>query len=196
VAQGWSLNPGRYVGVGARAPDEFVFVERLEELNEELEALKVEIDRRIGTGLETAEYDLPPGDGQRLAWLYQHGEVVARADHLVLAAPITPATQHLLNADRLARMKATAHIVNVGRGGLIDQDALLAELDKGRLWASLDVTDPEPLPAGHRLQGHPRCRITPHVSWSNPDINRRIMERLVENIRLLGAGEPLLGAID
>ena len=53
---------------------------------------------------------------------------MARADHLVLAAPITPATQHLLNAERLARMKATAHIVNVGRGGLIDQDALLAEL--------------------------------------------------------------------
>lgn len=122
-------------------------------------------------------------------------EVVARADHLVLAAPITAETQHLLNADRLARMKASAHIVNVGRGGLIDQDALLAELDRGRLWASLDVTDPEPLPPGHPLQGHKRCRITPHVSWSNPDINRRIMERLVENIRRLGAGEPLLGAI-
>ena len=122
-------------------------------------------------------------------------EVVARADHLVLAAPITPDTQHLLNADRLARMKPDAHIVNVGRGGLIDQDALLAELDKGRLWASLDVTDPEPLPPGHPLQGHHRCRITPHVSWSNPDINRRIMERLVENIRRLSAGEPLLGAL-
>jgi phosphoglycerate dehydrogenase-like enzyme len=122
-------------------------------------------------------------------------EVVARADHLVLAAPISPATQHLLNADRLARMKAQAHIVNVGRGGLIDQDALLAELDKGRLWASLDVTDPEPLPQGHPLIAHPRVRITPHISWSNPDINKAIMQRLVENIRRLGAGEPLLGAI-
>jgi len=122
-------------------------------------------------------------------------EVVARADHLVLAAPITPATQHLLNADRLARMKADAHIVNVGRGGLIDQEALLAELDKGRLWASLDVTDPEPLPDGHPLIGHPRARITPHISWSNPDINRAILERLAENIRRLGAGEPLLGEI-
>jgi phosphoglycerate dehydrogenase-like enzyme len=122
-------------------------------------------------------------------------EVVAKADHLVLAAPITAATQHLLNADRLARMKPTAHIVNVGRGGLIDQAALLAELNKGRLWASLDVTDPEPLPRGHPLQSHPRCRITPHVSWSNPDINRRILERLMENVRRLGAGEPLLGSI-
>lgn len=122
-------------------------------------------------------------------------EVVARADHLVLAAPITPATQQMLNADRLARMKADAHIVNVGRGGLIDQEALLAELDRGRLWASLDVTDPEPLPAGHRLIGHPRARITPHISWSNPDINKAIMMRLVENIRRLGAGEPLLGSV-
>ncbi len=122
-------------------------------------------------------------------------EVVARADHLVLAAPITPDTHNLLNAERLGRMKAEAHIVNVGRGGLIDQDALLAQLDQGRLWASLDVTEPEPLPAGHRLIGHPRAAITPHISWSNPDINRAIMQRLVENIRRLSAGEPLLGAI-
>ena len=122
-------------------------------------------------------------------------EVVAQADHLVLAAPITPATQHLLNAERLAKMKSDAHIINVGRGGLINQEALLAELDKGRLWASLDVTDPEPLPAGHKLIGHPRARITPHLSWSNPDINRAIMERLVQNIGRLTAGQPLLGAI-
>ncbi|MBU6165217.1 MAG: dihydrofolate reductase [Alphaproteobacteria bacterium] len=122
-------------------------------------------------------------------------DVVARADHLVLAAPITPATQHMINADRLAAMKADAHIVNVGRGGLIDQDALLAQLDQGRLWASLDVTDPEPLPPGHRLIGHPRVRITPHISWSNPDINRAIMQRLVENIGRLAAGQPLLGAV-
>ena len=122
-------------------------------------------------------------------------EVVAQADHLVLAAPITPATQHLLNAERLGRMKADGHIINVGRGGLIDQDALLAELDKGRLWASLDVTDPEPLPAGHPLIGHKRARITPHLSWSIPDINRAIMERPVHNIGCLAAGQPLLGAI-
>ena len=122
-------------------------------------------------------------------------EVVARADQLVLAAPITPATQHMLNGERLARMKADAHIVNVGRGGLIDQAALLAELGKGRLWASLDVTDPEPLPPGHPLLGHPRVRITPHISWSNPDINKAILQRLAENIRRLGAGEPLLGTV-
>jgi phosphoglycerate dehydrogenase-like enzyme len=121
--------------------------------------------------------------------------VVARADHLVLAAPITPATQHLLNAQRLARMQPHAHIVNVGRGGLIDQAALLQELDRGRLWASLDVTDPEPLPAGHPLIGHPRVRVTPHVSWSNPDINRAILMRLADNIARLAAGQPLLGQV-
>lgn len=122
-------------------------------------------------------------------------DVVARADHLVLAAPITPATQHLLNASRLAQMQPHAHIVNVGRGGLIDQDALLQELDRGRLWASLDVTDPEPLPAGHRLIGHPRVRVTPHVSWSNPDINRAILMRLADNIARLATGQPLLGQV-
>lgn len=122
-------------------------------------------------------------------------DVVARADHLVLAAPITPATRHLLNAAQLARMHAHAHIINVGRGGLIDQAALLAALDSGRLWASLDVTDPEPLPAGHPLIGHPRVRVTPHVSWSNPGINRAILLRLAENIARLAAGQPLLGQV-
>lgn len=122
-------------------------------------------------------------------------DVIGRADHLVIAAPIGADTQHLLNAERLGRMKAEAHIVNVARGGIIDQDALKAEFDKGRLWASLDVTDPEPLPPGHWLFGHPRARVTPHLSWSAPDISSRVFQRLGENIRRLAAGEELLGQV-
>lgn len=121
--------------------------------------------------------------------------LVKSADHLVIAAPISDATRHLLNATRLKAMKSDAHIVNIARGGIIDQEALLAELDAGRLWASLDVTDPEPLPAGHPLLGHARVRITPHISWSSPDTPRRIVERIATNIGRLQAGQPLLGQL-
>ena len=92
-------------------------------------------------------------------------------------------------------MKPQAHIINIARGAIIDDDALKCEFDKDRLWASLDVTDPEPLPAGHWLFGHPRARVTPHLSWSSSETMRRVFERLAENIRRLQAGEPLLAQI-
>jgi phosphoglycerate dehydrogenase-like enzyme len=122
-------------------------------------------------------------------------ELVARADHLVIAAPIGPETRGLLGAELLGRMKAEAHIVNVARGAIIDTAALKAQFDTERLWASLDVTDPEPLPPGHWLIGHPRARVTPHLSWSSSDTMRRVFERLADNIRRLQAGEVLLGAV-
>ncbi|OYU15714.1 MAG: dihydrofolate reductase [Alphaproteobacteria bacterium PA4] len=122
-------------------------------------------------------------------------ELVGRADHLVIAAPIGDSTRGLLGAELLGRMKADAHIVNIARGAIIDEAALKAEFDKERLWASLDVTDPEPLPDGHWLIGHPRARVTPHLSWSSPDTSRRVFERLATNIARLKAGEPLLGAV-
>ncbi len=122
-------------------------------------------------------------------------ELAARSDHLVIAAPIGDSTRGLIGAEFLGAMKAEAHIVNVARGAIIDDDALRAEFDKGRLWATLDVTEPEPLPAGHWLIGHPRARVTPHLSWSSSETPRRIFERLAENIRRFQAGEALLGAV-
>jgi phosphoglycerate dehydrogenase-like enzyme len=122
-------------------------------------------------------------------------ELAARADHLVIAAPIDDGTRGLVGAAFLAAMKPEAHIVNIARGAIIDDAALKAELDKGRLWASLDVTDPEPLPDGHWMIGHPRVRVTPHLSWSCPETSQRVFGRLIENIRRLQAGEPLLGLV-
>lgn len=121
--------------------------------------------------------------------------LAGRADHLVLVAPISDATRGIVGAEFLARMKAGAHLVNVARGPLVDEAALRAALDGGRLWASLDVTDPEPLPAGHWLLTHPRVRVTPHISWSSPDTTRRIVERLVGNLARLAAGEALVGTV-
>ena len=124
-------------------------------------------------------------------------EVLAAADHLVVAAPSTPATWQLLGAETLARVKPGIHLVNVSRGGLIDQAALLEALDDGRVArATLDVADPEPLPSGHPLYAHPRVRLSPHVSWSAPGALGRLLDSFVDNLRSYAAGEPLAGVVD
>lgn len=125
------------------------------------------------------------------------GELVAGADHLVLAAPATSETRHLIDEATLARVKPGLHLVNVARGELIDQDALRRALDDGRVGlASLDVAHPEPLPAGHWLYGHPRVRFSPHVSWSMPGAFDLLIEPFLENLRRFRSGEPLLHAVD
>ncbi len=124
-------------------------------------------------------------------------EVLAAADHLVVAAPSTAATRHLLGAEALAGVKPGVHVVNVSRGSLIDQAALLEALDDGRVArVTLDVTEPEPLPSGHPLYGHPRVRLSPHVSWSAPGALSRLVDRFVDNLRSYVAGQPLAGVVD
>lgn len=119
------------------------------------------------------------------------------ADAIVLAAPATPATHGLLNDARFAQTKPDAVLVNVARGTLVDSAALLRALDGGRLGsAGLDVTDPEPLPAGHPLLTHPRVIVTPHVA--NPPARKRAaFATLVrDNCERFRAGRPLAGVID
>ena len=122
--------------------------------------------------------------------------LLAETDHLVIAAPATPSTYHLIDGEALAACKPGVHVVNVARGSLVDQDALLAALDRGLVAAaSLDVVDPEPLPAGHPLYTHPRVRLSPHISWSSPDTVPRTLELFVANLRRYRAGEPLDGVV-
>ena len=124
-------------------------------------------------------------------------ELLGQADHVVIAAPATPDTQHLINATALAAIKPGAHLVNIARGSIVDQDALLDALDDGRVaMASLDVVTPEPLPAGHRLYSHPQVRLSAHVSWSAPDSGRRTIELFGANVHRYRKGEPLTGLVD
>jgi D-3-phosphoglycerate dehydrogenase len=120
-----------------------------------------------------------------------------QADIVVLAAPATPGATPLIDADALARMPAHAWLVNVGRGTLVDTDALVAALEEGRLGgAALDVTDPEPLPDGHPLWSHPDVLITPHVGTAPEAETRHAAERVRANVERLLSGEPLLGIVD
>ncbi|HEX5265281.1 MAG TPA: NAD(P)-dependent oxidoreductase [Acidimicrobiales bacterium] len=124
-------------------------------------------------------------------------EVLGRADHLVITAASTDGTRHLLDARTLGMLKEGVHLVNVARGALIDQDALLAALDRGQVAvASLDVVEPEPLPSGHPFYSHPRVRLSPHISWSAPETARRTVELFIENYQRYRAGQPLEGVVD
>ncbi|WP_353619468.1 NAD(P)-dependent oxidoreductase [Rhizobium sp. ICMP 5592] len=124
-------------------------------------------------------------------------ELVADSDHLVLAAPFTPQTRHILDARILSVAKPGQHIINVARGGLIDQEALLAALDGSTIaGATLDVTDPEPLPADHPLYRHPKVLITPHISWSGTRNAQRLTDRIIANLDAYVRGQPLSDVVD
>lgn len=123
--------------------------------------------------------------------------VLSEADHLVITAASTESTRHLLGSAAFGQVKPGVHLVNIARGALIDQDALLDALDSERVaLASLDVADPEPLPAGHALYGHPRVHLSAHVSWSSPDTGRRTVEIFADNFSRWRAGRPLNGIVD
>ena len=124
-------------------------------------------------------------------------EVLSVADHLVITAPSTPETYHLINKHTLQHVKPGAHLVNIARGPLVDSAALIAALDEGRLArASLDVAEGEPLPAGDPLYSHPGVRLTPHLSNSSNRAASRTIEMFTENLARWRAGEPLHGVVD
>jgi len=124
-------------------------------------------------------------------------ELVASSDHVVIAAPLTPATHHLFSRDLFGVIKPGAHLVNVARGGLVDHDALRVALDTERIArASLDAVDPEPLPAGHWLYRHARVRLSPHISWSMPEAADLLLDAFIDNLRRYMRGQPLTGVVD
>jgi len=131
-----------------------------------------------------------PISGVKMAGSF--AELVAEADHLVLAAPATDETRHVINAASLAHVKPGLHLVNIARGSLVDQDALRIALDDGTVArASVDVTDPEPLPAGHWLYQHPKVFLTPHSSWSGRPPFSGSFEIFCDNLARYLAGQPL-----
>ena len=124
-------------------------------------------------------------------------ELWPRAHHVVIAAPATGATRHLVGAGELAAMREDAWLVNVARGSLVDTEALTTALAAGAIGgAALDVTDPEPLPDGHPLWREPRALITPHVANPEATLRRYLAELAGENVRRFAGGEELLSRID
>ncbi|WP_411057694.1 2-hydroxyacid dehydrogenase [Streptomyces sp. E11-3] len=117
--------------------------------------------------------------------------LLPEADVVILSTPLTETTKGLANAAFLARMKDDALLVNVARGPVVDTKALIAELETGRIRAAVDVTDPEPLPAGHPLWHAPNLLISPHVGGSSSAFLPRAKRLLARQVARYAAGEPL-----
>lgn len=124
-------------------------------------------------------------------------DLLACADWLVLAAPHTPATDRLLDAARLARLRPGARLVNIARGALVDEAALVEALRAGRLaGAALDVTAEEPLPADSPLWTLPEVILTPHTSGAGPRFWERVTAQFADHLRAFLAGAPLPNVVD
>ena len=112
-------------------------------------------------------------------------------DIVILILPLTDESRHMFNQERLAKMKDGALIINVARGPIIETDALIAELNSGRLFAALDVTDPEPLPAGHRLWSAKNLLLVPHVGGNSTAFEPRARRLVESQLALLADGKTL-----
>lgn len=123
--------------------------------------------------------------------------MVRACDFVVLAVPLTEATRRMVNAEVLAAMKPSACLINVSRGGVIDETALREALERGVIaGAACDVFDSEPLPADSPLWKLPRLIITPHIAGTLPDYNERAAEVFVENLKRYLARKDLLNLVD
>ena len=124
-------------------------------------------------------------------------ELLAESDFIVLAAPLTPETEDLINADTLAMVKPGAWLINVARGRLINERALLRALRDGHLGgAVLDTFRDEPLPPMSSFYDLPNVIVTPHTAWSSGRVLDRSVELFCENLRRFASGEPFLNVVD
>ena len=122
-------------------------------------------------------------------------QLLPSADAVVLVTPLTEETRGLLDARRLALLPDGALVVNVGRGPVLDTEAMVAEASAGRLRAALDVTDPEPLPADHPLWDCPGVIITPHVAGGADAFYPLATRFVADQIQRFASGEPLQNVV-
>jgi len=123
--------------------------------------------------------------------------LLAESDYVALCSALTQSTHKLIGDEELKKMKPTSYLINIGRGGLIDEPALIAALKAGLIaGAGLDVFAEEPLPTDNPLWDLPTALITPHTAGSSPRSHARLMDLFCENVRRYLAGEELLNVVD
>lgn len=146
--------------------------------------------RTAGETAPQVDLMLSKDDGDSLQPLIEESDVI------MLATPLTDETHHLFSTGEFSRMKPGAYIINMARGAVIDQDALIEALRAGQIaGAGLDVTDPEPLPEDSPLWDMDNVVITPHVTPKLPDRTQRSIDTIVENIGRYRRGEKMLNAL-
>jgi phosphoglycerate dehydrogenase-like enzyme len=158
------------------------------------------LERLKPFGVETSvirRHARPIDLADRVVTMEELPKVLAAADAVILALPLTPATRRLIGAKELATMRPDAWLINVGRGPLLDTAALVDALSDSSIGgAGLDVTDPEPLPEGHPLWTMPNVILTPHVGATGPMSAGPFSCLVGENLCRWRAGGPLLGLVD
>jgi phosphoglycerate dehydrogenase-like enzyme len=123
--------------------------------------------------------------------------LLKECDYVVVTVPLTPETRGLLGAKQLSAMKPGSYLIDVSRGGVVDQEALIEALEKGQMaGAALDVFSEEPLPADSPLWEMPKVLISPHVAGLSPHYIERAFTLFKENLRRYIAGEELMNKID
>jgi len=149
------------------------------------------------TGVRRDPVGESPAGVERVVGLDALNDVLAMADHVVIALPLTPATRGLFDADRIARIRRGAYLYNIARGAIVDSDALLAALVSGHLaGAGLDVTDPEPLPPASPLWRTPGVVVTSHTSGQTPRSAHRLVDIVIDNLLRAREGRPLRNVVD
>ena len=124
-------------------------------------------------------------------------EMLNDCDYVVLSVPLSPETRHLMNAEAFRHMKPNAVLINISRGGVVDEAALIDALRAGQIGgAALDVFEQEPLPASSPLWGLSNVILSPHVSGFTLRYDERAMSLFAENLRRYVANEPLLNVVD
>lgn len=121
--------------------------------------------------------------------------LLPESDLVIIALPHDVSTARLVDAELLSHMRDGALLVNIGRGPVVDSNALLTELESGRLRAALDVTDPEPLPPGHRLWTTQNCLITPHIGGNTEQVSKLCQALAVEQMQRLAANQELMNLV-
>ena len=123
--------------------------------------------------------------------------VLSESDYVVMAAPRTPRTEGMIGNEQLRAMKGSAVLINISRGALVDEAALIAALQNSEIaGAALDVFAQEPLPESSPLWQMPNVLITPHISGSNPHYDQRVADLFIDNLRRYLVGEPLRNRVD
>jgi glycerate dehydrogenase len=131
-------------------------------------------------------------EGRAIAEYVSIDELFASSDVVSLHAPLTPGTEGLINRDSIAKMKDGVIIINTARGGLVDEEALAAALNSGKVYAAgVDVVSQEPIKEDNPLLSARNCIITPHVAWGAKESRQRLMDIATANLKSFAEGSPV-----
>jgi phosphoglycerate dehydrogenase-like enzyme len=182
---------------GREMRDVTVGVVGLGSMGREVASVLVPLGARVVATRRSAEGDAPPPGIEILGGADALPALLAASDFVVLAAPLTPDTDGLIGADEIEAMRPDAWLVNVSRGRLVDEGALLRGLIDGRLGgAVLDAFRDEPLAPGSPFWSMPNVVVTPHTSWSTDRVLDRSIDLFCQNLERYRRGEPLANRVD